>query len=91
LRSNRARGPVAAVGFTGQVLALVTLDSAGDVVAPVKLWLDIDGALALESFVRRVHAGSAAAMACSRSQYRTLACHVIHGEMALCLDKSNFP
>jgi hypothetical protein len=74
----------------GQVLALVTLDSAGDVVAPVKLWLDIDGALALESFVRRVRAGSAA-MTCSRSQYRTLVCHVTHGEMALCLDESNFP
>ncbi len=63
LAELRACGPVAAVGFTGQMHALVTLDSAGAVVAPVKLWLDMDGAPALESFVRRVYAGSAAAMA----------------------------
>ena len=43
--------------------ALVALDAAGTVAAPVKLWLDMDGAAALQDFVRRVHGGSTAAMA----------------------------
>ena len=59
----RAHGPVAAVGFTGQMHALVALDARGAVAAPVKLWLDMDGAAALRDFVRHVHDGSAAAMA----------------------------
>ena len=58
-----ANGPVAAVGFTGQMHALVALDAMGAVAAPVKLWLDMDGAAALRDFVRRVHNGLAAAMA----------------------------
>jgi sugar (pentulose or hexulose) kinase len=42
---------VAAIGFTGQMHALVALDRDGAPVAPVKLWLDMDGAPDLDAFV----------------------------------------
>ncbi|MDR3372118.1 MAG: FGGY family carbohydrate kinase [Ancalomicrobiaceae bacterium] len=42
---------IAAIGFTGQMHSLVAVDSSGDLVAPVKLWLDMDGASDLAAFV----------------------------------------
>jgi sugar (pentulose or hexulose) kinase len=47
------RGRPDAVGFTGQMHGLIALDAAGDLAAPVKLWLDMDGATELDDFVRR--------------------------------------
>lgn len=39
------------IGFTGQMHAMVALDGDGGVAAPVKLWLDMDGAADLDAFV----------------------------------------
>jgi sugar (pentulose or hexulose) kinase len=49
-----------AIGFTGQMHGLIALDQRGRLAAPVKLWLDMDGAAALEAFV--ACNGGAAAM-----------------------------
>lgn len=40
-----------AIGFTGQMHALVALDDGDALAAPVKLWLDMDGARDLAAFV----------------------------------------
>ncbi len=48
---------IAAIGFTGQMHAMVALDGDGAMVAPVKLWLDMDGAPDLQAFVT-AYAGS---------------------------------
>jgi len=42
---------VSAIGFTGQMHAMVALDGDGALAAPVKLWLDMDGAPDLDAFV----------------------------------------
>ncbi len=42
---------IAAIGFTGQMHAMVALDDDGALTAPVKLWLDMDGAPDLDAFV----------------------------------------
>lgn len=42
---------VSAIGFTGQMHSLVALERGGALAAPVKLWLDMDGAPDLEAFV----------------------------------------
>jgi sugar (pentulose or hexulose) kinase len=42
-----------AIGFTGQMHGFIALDARGELTAPVKLWLDTDGAPALAEFVRR--------------------------------------
>lgn len=41
------------VGFTGQMHALIPLESGDRVAAPVRLWLDTEGEPALARFVRR--------------------------------------
>lgn len=46
-----AFGRADAVGFTGQMHGFVAVDRQGDVAAPVKLWLDMDGAADLDRFV----------------------------------------
>ena len=40
-----------AVGLTGQMHGFVAVDAKGDLAAPVKLWLDMDGAADLDNFV----------------------------------------
>jgi sugar (pentulose or hexulose) kinase len=40
-----------AIGFTGQMHSLIAVDEAGELAAPVKLWLDMDGAPDLAAFV----------------------------------------
>ncbi len=42
---------ICAIGFTGQMHAMVALDGDGALAAPVKLWLDMDGAPDLDAFV----------------------------------------
>ncbi|MDR3493494.1 MAG: FGGY-family carbohydrate kinase [Ancalomicrobiaceae bacterium] len=42
---------IAAIGFTGQMHSLVAVGPSGDLAAPVKLWLDMDGAADLTAFV----------------------------------------
>ncbi|WP_165790778.1 FGGY-family carbohydrate kinase [Pleomorphomonas carboxyditropha] len=42
---------IAAIGFTGQMHALVAVAADGALAAPVRLWLDMDGAPDLEAFV----------------------------------------
>lgn len=42
---------IAAIGFTGQMHAMVALDDDGALAAPVRLWLDMDGAPDLDAFV----------------------------------------
>lgn len=42
---------VSAIGFTGQMHAMVALDDRGALAAPVRLWLDMDGAPDLDAFV----------------------------------------
>ncbi len=42
---------VSAIGFTGQMHAMVALDDQGALAAPVRLWLDMDGAPDLDAFV----------------------------------------
>jgi sugar (pentulose or hexulose) kinase len=42
-----------AIGFTGQMHGFIALDGGGALAAPVKLWLDSEGAPALADFVRR--------------------------------------
>lgn len=44
-------GEVCAIGFTGQMHALVALDREGTPLGPARLWLDYDGAPALREFV----------------------------------------
>ncbi|WP_370677496.1 FGGY-family carbohydrate kinase [Pleomorphomonas sp. PLEO] len=42
---------IAAIGFTGQMHAMVAVADDGALAAPVKLWLDMDGAPDLDAFV----------------------------------------
>ncbi len=42
---------IAAIGFTGQMHALVAVAADGALAAPVRLWLDMDGAPDLDAFV----------------------------------------
>lgn len=51
---------IAAIGFTGQMHALVALDGGGQLAAPVRLWLDMDGAADLAALVA-AYPGSLAA------------------------------
>ncbi len=46
-----AHGRPDAIGFTGQMHGFVAVDRHGDIAAPVKLWLDMDGAADLDRFV----------------------------------------
>jgi sugar (pentulose or hexulose) kinase len=48
-----AQGRPDAIGFTGQMHGFIALDAQGALAAPVKLWLDMDGALELDDFVRQ--------------------------------------
>src|SRR5690348_14266574 len=48
-----AEGRPDAIGFTGQMHGLIALDAHGCLATPVKLWLDMDGAAALDNFVAR--------------------------------------
>ncbi len=42
---------IAAIGFTGQMHAMVALEDDGKLAAPVKLWFDMNGAADLDAFV----------------------------------------
>ena len=44
------RGRPDAIGFTGQMHGLIAVDRDGRVIAPVRLWLDMDGAPELATF-----------------------------------------
>jgi xylulokinase len=48
-----AHGRPDAIGFTGQMHGFIALDREGKLTAPVKLWLDMDGAPELDAFVAR--------------------------------------
>lgn len=48
-----ASGGVEAIGFTGQMHALVALDQELKPLRPAMLWLDYDGGAQLEAFMRR--------------------------------------
>ncbi len=52
------RGRPDAVGLTGQMHGLIAVDRDGRLAAPVKLWLDMDGAPDLDKFVT-AHGGAA--------------------------------
>jgi len=54
-----AEGRPDAIGLTGQMHGFIALDSRGALAAPVRLWLDTEGAPELDDFVRR-HGGAAA-------------------------------